>query len=169
MAKTKATPQVALVLGSDSDLDVIGVGLKTLDRLGLSHELRILSAHRTPRELVQYAETLEGRGIKVVIAAAGLSAALPGTIAAHTALPVIGLPVNTGSLAGLDALLNISQMPAGVPVAAVTIGPPGATNAAILAARIIALADPAVGKRLGQYVDRQRKNVLASDRKRRRT
>lgn len=164
MAKKSIDLQVAVILGSDSDLDTIEGGLKTLDELGLSYELRILSAHRTPKQLARYAAALEGRGVKVVIAAAGLSAALPGVVAAHTCLPVIGVPISAGTLGGLDALLSISQMPPGVPVAAVTIGSAGAKNAAILAARIIALSDAALQKRLKAFADRQSKRVLEKDR-----
>lgn len=149
MAKDKQI-SVAVIIGSNSDRKVIQGGLDVLDQLGLAYELRVLSAHRTPDQLVDYVKTLPDRGAKVVIAAAGLSAALPGTIAAHTTLPVIGVPVNAGTLGGLDALLSISQMPPGVPVAAVTIGSPGAKNAAFLAARILALSDNTLTKKLAK-------------------
>lgn len=165
MSKNTSNPQIAVILGSDSDLATIDGCVKTLDELGLTCELRILSAHRTPRQLTRYVESLQTRGVKVVIAAAGLSAALPGVVAAHTLLPVIGIPVNAGSLGGLDALLSISQMPPGVPVAAMTIGSAGAKNAALLAARIIALGEPSLQKRLKDYADAQSNHVLQKDRR----
>ena len=167
MAKAKNKPQVAVILGSDSDLPTIESCTKILDEFALTYELRILSAHRTPKELTNYVHSLEKNGCKVVIAAAGLSAALPGSVAAGTCLPVIGIPVNTGALNGIDALLSISQMPPGVPVAAVTIGSAGAKNAAVLAARIIARTDKTVNRRLKQYSENQKKAVLKKDRQNR--
>lgn len=159
----KGKSQVAVILGSDSDLEMVGGGLKLLEEFGIGYELRILSAHRTPKETAAYVEGLTETGVKVVIAAAGLSAALPGTVAAHTLLPVIGIPVSVGTLGGLDALLSISQMPPGVPVAAVTIGSPGARNAALLAVRILALSDQGLAGKLAAYADKQRESVLAKD------
>lgn len=156
--------QVAVIIGSDNDRDVIEPCLTTLDEFDLSYELRILSAHRTPKDLARYVEALEGRGVKVIIAAAGLSAALPGAVAAHTPLPVIGVPINAGTLGGLDALLSMSQMPPGVPVATVTIGSAGAKNAALLAVRILALANKTLAKKLREAGRRQRRTVLAKDR-----
>jgi len=167
MAEGKVGPQVAVVIGSDSDLDVIECGLKVLDELGITYQLRILSAHRTPAELSRYIDTLEDRGVKVVIAAAGLSAALPGVISAQTVLPVVGVPVNTGALGGVDALLSMSQMPPGVPVGTVTIGSAGAKNAAILASRIIAVSDKRLAEALRGYIDAEEKKVLAEDRRHR--
>jgi len=162
---SKATkPSIAVIIGSDSDLEVVDHCLKMLDEFELGYELRILSAHRTPEELTRYVRRLEGKGVKVIIAAAGLSAALPGCVAAQTALPVIGIPVDAGALGGVDALLSISQMPPGVPVAAVTIGSSGARNAALLAARIIALNDRKLGRKVKEFADQQRKKVLAKDR-----
>jgi len=163
MGKAAPSPAVAVILGSDSDLEVMKGGLDLLDELGLAHELRILSAHRTPAEVAEYVGGLAERGVRVVIAAAGLSAALPGVAAAHTVLPVIGVPIAAGTLGGLDALLSISQMPPGVPVAAVTIGSPGARNAALLAARIVALGQPDVRRRLDRFVAAQREKVLKKD------
>lgn len=165
MARQAGKLQVAIVMGSDSDLTVVDRCTETLDELCLGYEMRVLSAHRTPNELARYVEGLERRGAKVVIAAAGLSAALPGTVAAHTTLPVIGIPVCASTLGGVDALMSISQMPPGVPVAAVTIGSPGATNAALLAARILALGSKTIAKRLKAYISRRKKRVLAADRR----
>ncbi len=157
--------QVGVVLGSDSDMDTIEPGLKLLKELELDFEIRILSAHRTPDELAEYSKTAAKRGLKVIIAVAGMSAALPGAVAAHTQLPVIGVPVSSGALAGIDALLAISQMPPGVPVATMSIGKAGAKNAAILSARILGLSDKKLDVKLGQFNEDQREKVLAKDKK----
>ncbi len=162
MAKTKKL-DIGIVLGSDSDLPVIESALKLLDELGLSYEVRILSAHRTPDEVAHYASSAAGRGIKAIIAIAGMSAALPGVISAYTTLPVIGVPVASGALSGIDALLAISQMPPGVPVATTAIGSAGAKNAIILAARIIALNDKAISGKLKKFIAKQKKTVLTKD------
>lgn len=156
--------KIGIILGSDSDLPTIEPGLKILDEFGLGYEVRILSAHRTPDLVADYARTAADRGLKVIISAAGMSAALPGTVAAHTLLPVIGVPVASGPLVGVDALLAISQMPPGVPVASVTIGSPGAKNAALLAARILALTDTPLASKLHEFSKKQRDDVLARDR-----
>ncbi len=156
---------VGIVLGSDSDIPTMEAGLKVLDEFSIGYEMRILSAHRTPNDLTDYARSAAGRGLKVILAAAGMSAALPGLIAAHTLLPVIGIPVPSGALAGLDALLTISQMPPGVPVAAVAIGSPGAKNAALMAIRILAIGDKAMTEKLQNFIGRQREDVLARDKK----
>jgi phosphoribosylaminoimidazole carboxylase PurE protein len=156
---------VGVVLGSDSDMPTVEPALKVLDEFGLGYEVRILSAHRTPDLVAEYARTAADRGIKVLLAAAGMSAALPGAIAAHTWLPVVGIPVASGALAGVDALLAISQMPPGVPVATVTIGAPGARNAALLAVRILAVADASLSGKLREFAEKQREDVLARDRK----
>ncbi|HAA47522.1 MAG TPA: 5-(carboxyamino)imidazole ribonucleotide mutase [Synergistaceae bacterium] len=138
--------KVGIVMGSKSDLDVAKKVFETLQELDIEAEVTIASAHRTPGDAKSYAENARDRGIKVIIAIAGLSAALPGVIAAHTSLPVIGVPVNAGTLGGIDALLSIAQMPPGVPVAA--MGIEGAKNAALMAARIIALQDMLLHERL---------------------
>ncbi len=137
-------PVVGIILGSKSDLPLMESCVKVLDDLGLTHEVKICSAHRNPRGVMEWATSARGRGIKVVIAAAGGAAHLPGVVAAWTDLPVIGVPVPTQHLGGADSLYSIVQMPAGIPVATVAIGEAGAKNAAWLAARIIGLQDPSV-------------------------
>ena len=132
---------VGVLYGSTSDETVMADCLKTLDKLGIGYEVNVMSAHRTPIEVADYSEKAASRGIKVLIAGAGLAAHLAGAVAANTKLPVIGVPLNAGTLGGLDALLSTVQMPPGVPVATVAIGKYGAKNAAWLAARIIALSD----------------------------
>ena len=137
-----AAPPVAVVMGSDSDLTVMRGAIEALAEFGVPAEVRVLSAHRTPLEMLEYARAAAGRGLRVIIAGAGGAAHLPGMIASATPLPVIGVPVPATQLAGLDALLSIVQMPAGVPVATVAIG--GARNAGLFAVRILAAADPAL-------------------------
>jgi phosphoribosylaminoimidazole carboxylase PurE protein len=139
--------EVGIVLGSKSDLPLMQKCADTLTSLGIESEIRVLSAHRTPELTAEWARSARERGLKVLIAAAGLAAALPGTVAAFTTLPVIGVPVNAGPLNGFDSLLSIVQMPPGIPVATVAIGEAGARNAAYLAAEIIALVRPEVGER----------------------
>ena len=146
-----SSPQIGLVLGSDSDWHVMREAAKVLDDFSLSYEVNVISAHRSPQAAHEYAATAAGRGLKVIIAAAGMAAHLAGAIAANTTLPVIGVPVSSGSLGGMDALLATVQMPPGVPVATVAIGPPGARNAAVLAAQILALSDPGLAKKLAEY------------------
>ena len=157
--------KVGIVLGSDSDLDVMLETVKVLDTLEIGSEVVVASAHRTPRRTEEYASTAEARGLLVLIAAAGGAAALPGVLAASSALPVIGVPIASTPLGGIDALLSIVQMPRGVPVATVAIGKWGAGNAAILAAQIIAVGDTAVRARLAAY--RQRLADEVDDRARR--
>jgi phosphoribosylaminoimidazole carboxylase PurE protein len=163
MSSSKS-PLIGIVCGSDSDLPTIESAVKLLKEFGVGYELRILSAHRTPQELSDYCQSAPKKGIKVFITAAGMSAALPGVVAAHTILPVIGIPVASGSLQGIDALLAISQMPPGVPVATVSIGIAGAKNAAVLAIRILALSDPSLDEKLRSFVQKQREEVLNKDR-----
>jgi 5-(carboxyamino)imidazole ribonucleotide mutase len=139
-------PIVGIVMGSDSDLETMRPAADALAELGVTHELRVVSAHRTPHDMLAYADAASGRGLKVIIAGAGGAAHLPGMIAAATPLPVIGVPVPLKYLDGLDSLLSIVQMPAGVPVATVAIG--GARNAGLLAARILATADPALAEKV---------------------
>ena len=143
--------KVAVVLGSDSDYPVIQDMLKLLDQLEIEYELTVSSAHRSPDRTHAYAGSLEERGIKIVIACAGAAAHLAGVIASYTVLPVIGVPIDTSALNGLDALLSTSMMPAGVPVATMGIGKSGASNAAVLAAQILALDDPQLKERLRSY------------------
>ena len=137
---------VAIVMGSDSDLPTMEPAAEALTELGISHEVRVVSAHRTPHDMLAYADTAAGRGLRVIIAGAGGAAHLPGMIAAATPLPVIGVPVPLRYLDGLDSLLSIVQMPAGIPVATVAVG--GARNAGLLAARILATADPALRRKV---------------------
>ncbi|WP_003544064.1 5-(carboxyamino)imidazole ribonucleotide mutase [Desulfotomaculum nigrificans] len=155
------TAQVGIVLGSDSDLPLMQDAVKMLDKLGINYEITISSAHRAPDKTAAYARTAEARGLKVIIAAAGLAAHLPGVIAAHTILPVIGVPVKSGALNGVDALYAIVQMPPGIPVASVAIN--GAKNAAILAAQIIAASDNLVREKLLQLKEDLAREVEARD------
>ena len=148
-------PQVGIIMGSQSDWETMRHAAQVLTDLGVAHETRIVSAHRTPKRLVEYAEGAAGRGLKVIIAGAGGAAHLPGMTAAMTTLPVFGVPVESKALSGVDSLYSIVQMPAGVPVGTLAIGKAGATNAGLLAASVIALLDPAVGARLIQWRQRQ--------------
>jgi len=151
-------PVVGIVMGSQSDWETMRHAAETLDALGVPHETRIVSAHRTPRRLVAYAESARGRGLKVVIAGAGGAAHLPGMLAAVTPLPVLGVPVESRALSGLDSLLSIVQMPGGVPVGTLAIGKAGAINAALLAVAVLALSD----ERLAEALDRWREKQTAA-------
>jgi len=144
-------PRVGIVMGSDSDLEVLRETIRVLDDLGIPHEVVVASAHRTPEQTRRYATRAERRGIRVLIAGAGGAAALPGFLASLTSLPIIGVPINSSALNGLDALLSMAQMPKGVPVATVAVGKWGAANAGILAAQILALSDANVRKRLAAF------------------
>lgn len=155
----KGPVRVGIVLGSESDLEVMLDAVKVLDALEVGSEVVVTSAHRTPRRTEEYATSAEGRGLGVLIAAAGGAAALPGVLAALTPLPVIGVPIAATPLGGLDALLSMAQMPKGVPVATVAIGGWGATNAALLAAQILSVGDPALRARLGAYRKRLAEEV----------
>jgi len=155
----EATPVVGVVGGSRSDFPMLEAACAVLMELGVASELRVVSAHRTPDHLFRYAEEAPGRGIRVIIAGAGGAAHLPGMLAAKTTLPVIGVPIPTTHLGGLDSLLSIVQMPRGIPVATVAIG--NATNAGLLAAAILALGDPALAERLAAWRTRQTDAVLA--------
>jgi 5-(carboxyamino)imidazole ribonucleotide mutase len=152
-------PVVGIVLGSDSDLPLAQETTKALDELGVPSEITIASAHRTPDRAADYASTARDRGIRVIIAVAGLAAHLPGVIASKTLLPVIGVPVDGGPLNGVDALYSIVQMPGGIPVASMAIGRAGALNAGIFAAQILALTDPEVAQRLADYRCRMAESV----------
>ncbi len=143
--------RVAIIMGSKSDWPSMTGCLEQLEAFGIDVDVQVLSAHRTPAQLAAYVSGAASEGIGVIIAAAGMSAALPGAVAAHTVLPVIGVPMASGALQGVDALLAISQMPPGVPVATVAIGPPGAKNAAILAAQVLALSDGKLAQKLKDY------------------
>jgi phosphoribosylaminoimidazole carboxylase PurE protein len=152
--------QVAIMMGSKNDMPVVEETSKMLAEFGIGHELKVLSAHRTPKQTAEYAENLAGRGVKVVICAAGGSAALSGVVAAHTQLPVIGIPLDSMGFNGLDALLSTIQMPPGVPVAGVGIGKPGAKNAALVAVRILALSDKKLLKKLEDFSLEQAEKIL---------
>ncbi len=141
-------PEVAVLMGSESDRKTMEKTAETLEKYGIGYEMLVTSAHRTPEKTREYARSAEKRGIKVIIAGAGAAAHLPGAVAAHTRLPVIGVPLPGTSLGGLDALLSIVQMPRGVPVATMAIGDAGAVNAAILAAQILAISDEDMAKKL---------------------
>ena len=144
-------PEVSIVMGSDSDLEIMREAAKALAGFDIAYEIDVTSAHRSPERTAQFAQNARARGIRVIIAGAGGAAHLAGVIAAHTTLPVIGVPIPSTSLNGLDSLLSTVQMPAGIPVATVAIGKPGATNAGILAAQIVAVADRKVAARLEAY------------------
>ena len=151
---------VAIMMGSKSDASTMEESAKILKDFGVSCEMRVLSAHRTPKETVEYVESFASRGTKIAICGAGGSAALAGTVAAHTTRPVIGVPLDSMGVDGLDSLLSTVQMPPGVPVGAVAIGKPGAKNAALLALRILALSDKEIEKKLEKYQDDARKKIL---------
>jgi 5-(carboxyamino)imidazole ribonucleotide mutase len=153
---------VGIIMGSSSDWETLRCAAETLEKLGIAHEVKVVSAHRTPDLLFEYAASARSRGLEVIIAGAGGAAHLPGMTAAKTSLPVLGVPVQSKTLGGLDSLLSIVQMPAGVPVATFAIGAAGATNAALCAAAILANKHPAVADALEGFRDRQTAGVLAS-------
>jgi 5-(carboxyamino)imidazole ribonucleotide mutase len=155
-----AAPLVGVVMGSRSDWETMKPASDTLERLGIAHEVRVVSAHRTPDLLFQYAEQAQARGLQAIIAGAGGAAHLPGMLAAKTWLPILGVPVQSKALNGLDSLLSIVQMPAGIPVPTFAIGVAGATNAALSAAAILALADPAIDRALKAHRAAQTAAVL---------
>lgn len=161
MAESK--PVVGVVMGSDSDVETMQKCADQLATFGIACEMRILSAHRTPQAAHEYAASAAQRGLKVIVAGAGMSAALAGAMAASTTLPVIGVPIGSGPLKGVDAAVSTLQMPPGVPVACMSIGAAGATNAAILAAEILALGDPDLAGRLQQFKQTQAEAVTQKD------
>ena len=154
-------PLVGVIMGSTSDYEHLAPACSLLDELQVPYEARVVSAHRTPDWMFEYASSAESRGLLVIIAAAGGAAHLPGMVAAKTLVPVLGVPVAATVLNGVDALLSIVQMPAGVPVGTLAIGKPGATNAAILAAEIVAIRHPEIRERLRAWRERRRDDVLA--------
>ncbi len=160
---TESTPRVGIIMGSQSDWATMSGAADTLAQLGVPHETRIVSAHRTPDLLFEYAGSAARRGLKVLIAGAGGAAHLPGMTAAKTSLPVLGVPVQSQALNGMDSLLSIVQMPAGIPVGTLAIGPAGAVNAALLAASILALSDAALAARLERFRNDQTTRVLQSN------
>lgn len=155
MGEPKREPEVGIIMGSRSDWPTMGRAAAVLEQLGVVFETKVVSAHRTPKRLYDYAEGAKARGLKVIIAGAGGAAHLPGMAAAMTPLPVIGVPVQSKALKGLDSLLSIVQMPAGVPVATVAIGDAGAANAGLLAASILAVSDDALAARLDAWRAKQ--------------
>jgi len=155
-----AVPLVGVIMGSRSDWETMSETAAILTQFGVAHECRVVSAHRTPAWLTEYSVSAAGRGLRVIIAGAGGAAHLPGMVASQTLLPVLGVPVQSKALNGLDSLLSIVQMPGGIPVGTLAIGKAGAKNAGLLAVRILALQDAALGQRLQQYVDEQTAAVL---------
>ena len=153
---------VGIIMGSSSDWETLRCAAETLEKLGIPHEVKVVSAHRTPDLLFEYASSARSRGLEAIIAGAGGAAHLPGMTAAKTSLPVLGVPVQSKALAGLDSLLSIVQMPAGVPVATFAIGAAGATNAALCAAAILANKYPAVAQALEAFRESQTAGVLAN-------
>lgn len=156
-------PLVGVVMGSSSDFAYMSAAVELLEEFQIAHERRIVSAHRTPDLLFSYAEQAEGRGLRILIAGAGGAAHLPGMLASKTLLPVLGVPVPATSLQGLDSLLSIVQMPRGIPVATLAIGKPGAANAALLAAQILAASDAVLRARLGEWRKARTEEVLAQE------
>ncbi|OGD89280.1 5-(carboxyamino)imidazole ribonucleotide mutase [Candidatus Curtissbacteria bacterium RIFCSPLOWO2_02_FULL_40_11] len=156
-------PLVSIVMGSDSDLKIMSEAAHILEDLGIENEVQVVSAHRTPKETTDLAVNAKKRGIKVIIAGAGGAAALPGVLAAYTTLPVIGVPIKSKSMEGLDSLLSIAQMPPGVPVA--TVGVDGAKNAGLLAGKIIGLSDSSVAKKIENFKKEQKQGVLKKNNK----
>ncbi len=158
MAKKKVV--VGMIMGSKSDWPTMGEAAKVLDEFGVAYEVEVVSAHRTPDKMMKYAESAKARGLKMVIAGAGGAAHLPGMVAAKTTLPVLGVPVKSRALDGLDSLLSIAQMPAGVPVATFAIGEAGAKNAALFAVAVLALEDTGLAAKLETFRKTQTKSVL---------
>ncbi len=158
-----STPFVAILMGSQSDLTIMEGAADVFDKLGISYEIKITSAHRTPAVTQDYISDAEARGCQVFISGAGLAAHLAGATAAHTLKPVIGVPIDSGPLKGMDSLLSTVQMPAGIPVATVAIGKTGARNAAYLAAQILALSNPQLGQRVREEREQKARDVQAQD------
>ncbi|MFQ5840269.1 MAG: 5-(carboxyamino)imidazole ribonucleotide mutase [Candidatus Methylomirabilales bacterium] len=163
MNREPQKPTVGIVMGSDSDLPIMEETAKVLARFGIAYELRICSAHRSPGRAIEYAQTAESRGLKVIIAGAGGAAHLAGILAAETVLPVIGVPIDSSPLHGFDALLSTAQMPGGVPVATMAVGKAGAKNAGVLAAEILAISDPKLNGQLKEFKLAMAKEVEAKD------
>ncbi len=159
MTHSDPNPVIGVIMGSQSDWETMKLCHELLHTLQIPHEVKIVSAHRTPRRMFDYAEAAKGRGLKVIIAAAGGAAHLPGMVASLTSLPVLGVPIKSKALKGMDSLLSIVQMPGGIPVGTLAIGEAGAKNAALLAASIIGTADTAVMERLEQYRKSQTEQV----------
>jgi phosphoribosylaminoimidazole carboxylase PurE protein len=160
-----SNPLVSIVMGSDSDLEIMREATKALDDFGIAYEIDVASAHRSPARAMDLATNAEGRGVKVIIAAAGGAAHLAGVIAAHTILPVVGVPIPSTSLNGMDSLLSTVQMPPGIPVATVAIGKWGATNAGILAAQILAVSDAGMAKKMHAHKEKLARGVEEKSKK----
>ena len=161
MSANPAEPKVGVIMGSQSDWETMAHAVEILETLAVPHEVRIVSAHRTPDRMADYAKTARERGLQVIIAGAGGAAHLPGMVAAQTSLPVLGVPVESKALKGMDSLLSIVQMPGGVPVGTLAIGKAGAKNAALLASSIVGLQDPEITARLDDWRRRQTEAVQA--------
>jgi len=159
----QAGPRVGLVMGSRSDWDTMQHAASMLDALGVEHEVRVVSAHRTPDVLFEYASSAQSRGLRAIIAGAGGAAHLPGMLASKTTVPVLGVPVQSKTLGGMDSLLSIVQMPAGIPVATFAIGNAGASNAGLFAAALLAADDPDIAAALAAFRERQTRDVAAND------
>ena len=165
MSNGTPAPLVGIIMGSDSDWPLLQKGAETLRDFGVPFEVRVMSAHRTPDVTAAYAADAEKRGLQVLISAAGGAAHLGGVLAAHTVLPVIGVPLSGGAVNGLDSLLATIQMPAGIPVATVTLGSAGPVNAALLAVQILALSDPGLRRKIHAYKEKLRNKVAEGDAK----
>lgn len=163
MSASNQSPLVGVIMGSQSDLSTLQPALELLEAFGVAHEVRILSVHRTSERALLYAAQAEERGLEVIIAAAGGAAHLPGMVATRTTVPVLGVPISSTALAGIDALLSIVQMPRGVPVGTLAIGKPGAANAALLAVQILANSRPPLRKALIAWREAQAAEVVAAD------
>ncbi len=157
----QTSPQVGVIMGSRSDWDTMQIAVQILEEFKITHEARVVSAHRTPEWMAEYATTASDRGLKVIIAGAGGAAHLPGMVAAQTVLPVLGVPIQSRALQGLDSLLSIVQMPGGVPVGTMAIGAAGAKNAALLAVRILAITDDELHRALVEFHQKQTESVLS--------
>jgi phosphoribosylaminoimidazole carboxylase PurE protein len=153
-------PKIGILMGSKSDADIMGEAARILEEFGVPHEMKVLSAHRTPQETSEYAQSAESKGIQALIAGAGYAAHLAGALAAHSTLPIIGVPLDASSLQGLDSLLSTVQMPKGIPVACMGIGKAGAINAALFAVQILARSDPDLAQKLKEYREKMRQEIL---------
>ncbi len=160
--KVDQVPMVGIIMGSQSDWETMRPAAELLQEFGVAHESRVVSAHRTPDWMCEYARTAESRGLRIIIAGAGGAAHLPGMVASQTRLPVLGVPVQSRALNGLDSLLSIVQMPAGVPVGTLAIGEAGAKNAALFSVRILALHDRQLSDRLASFTEKQRQTVMGA-------
>ncbi len=154
------TPKIGILMGSKSDAAIMGETARILEEFGVPHEIKVLSAHRTPQETSEYAQSAESKGIQALIAGAGYAAHLAGALAAHSTLPIIGVPLEASSLKGLDSLLSTVQMPKGIPVACMGIGKAGAINAALFAIQILSRSDPDLARKLKDYREKMRQEIL---------